>query len=113
MAQKQFDTRKRIAVYVSAEEYAAIEARAEGNASGYARKVLLASIQDVPKTPDVRAGEREPMPVESTATRDTRRIMDRLPLLGEQVKGSGRAKTCVHGKEKGYHCWQCGGLANV
>jgi hypothetical protein len=21
--------------------------------------------------------------------------------------------TCVHGKRKGFHCWQCGGLAKV
>jgi hypothetical protein len=24
-----------------------------------------------------------------------------------------KGKTCEHGKSRGYHCWQCGGLAKV
>jgi hypothetical protein len=31
------------------------------------------------------------------------------PIL-EQIK---KRKQCVHGKSKGYNCWQCGGLAKV
>lgn len=37
-----------------------------------------------------------------------------LPVVGEgdRVAKEGQ-KACAHGKAKGYHCWQCGGLANV
>ncbi len=34
---------------------------------------------------------------------------------GEEVLQRGRvtAKTCTHGVKKGWHCWQCGGLAKI
>ena len=46
---------------------------------------------------------------------------DETPLLSKErvdeilVKDPTRqkAKTCSHGKTKGFHCWQCGGLAKV
>jgi hypothetical protein len=34
----------------------------------------------------------------------------------EPKKSKGREKTkpvCAHGTEKGYNCWQCGGLAKI
>jgi len=31
-----------------------------------------------------------------------------------QEKASGKVvKTCIHGKDKGFNCWQCGGLAVI
>lgn len=32
---------------------------------------------------------------------------------GAAVRSSKPKKTCTHGTEKGYACWQCGGLAVV
>lgn len=40
-------------------------------------------------------------------------VLDRLPVVGEQHVAKPGAKTCKHGTQKGYRCWQCGGLANV
>ena len=122
MTQKQFDARKRITVYLSAEEYAAIEARANGSVSSYARKVLLGDekheanrVPDVQPSPAIRETSRR----ESVSDRDTsesaskKSVMDRLPSVGERHVARKGAKTCAHGTAQGYHCWQCGGKANV
>lgn len=132
MTHKQFETRKRITVYLSAEEYAAIETRANGSVSSYARKVLLANgkdeaspIPDVPQDAAIRAPERrKPMPATVAALRaeipelTVASELDRLPILGEsrsQAKriGAQQGKKCAHGVGKGYHCWQCRGLAII
>jgi hypothetical protein len=35
-------------------------------------------------------------------------------VVTEKVENAPKPKkTCKHGKEKGYHCWQCGGVAQV
>jgi hypothetical protein len=115
VTQKQFATRKRIAVYLNTEEYAAIEALAGGNVSNYARKVLLAGIQnganatqDVPRSGDLRPDARRDHVSPSAS------VLDRLPVVGERrAPAKSGAKACVHGVAKGYNCWQCGGLANV
>lgn len=112
MTHKQFDTRKRITVYLSAEEYAAIERRANGSVSSYARKVLLAEENEqATPIPDVRPDAairpnvgRKPVP--SSA-------LDRLPVMGERLPAKSAARTCKHGTAQGYRCWQCGGKANV
>lgn len=123
MTQKQFDARKRITVYLSAEEYAAIEARANGSVSSYARKVLLGDekheanrVPDVQPSPAIRETSRR----ESVSDRDTsesaskKSVMDRLPVVGQPVPApKANARTCKHGTAQGYRCWQCGGKADV
>lgn len=41
--------------------------------------------------------------------RKVREDVGREPVAGGVMPG----KTCVHGVQKGYHCWQCRGMANV
>lgn len=36
-----------------------------------------------------------------------------LPVLGEQHEAKSGKPVCEHGVEKGWRCWQCGGIANV
>ncbi len=120
---KQFDTRKQVTVYLSAEEYAAIEALASGNVSKYARKALLAGIQERPREPsaipDVQPelairtdGRRKSVPNRIVAS-----LREQIPELKTAnelpAKSAHTVKRCAHGEAKGYHCWKCGGLAQV
>lgn len=38
-----------------------------------------------------------------------------IPRVVEEVveRVAKKVKTCVHGKERGWNCWQCGGVARV
>jgi hypothetical protein len=62
------------------------------------------------RVPDMSGGGevRAPKGRKSTARKSG------LPLVGEgdRIAEEGQP-TCAHGRAKGYHCWQCGGLANV
>lgn len=35
------------------------------------------------------------------------------PEISEKTKSKREVKKCQHGTEKGYNCWQCGGIAKV
>ena len=117
---KQFDTRKQVTVYLSAEEYAAIEALASGNVSKYARKALLAGIQerrrepsaipDVQPEPAIRTdGRRKSVPNRIVAS-----LREQIPELKTANElPAKRTRVCAHGIDKGFHCWKCGGLAQV
>lgn len=39
--------------------------------------------------------------------------IDGLPVLGKGVERGVTERVCPHGTPRGYHCWQCGGLAEV
>jgi len=86
VTRKQFDTRKRITVYLSAEEYAAIEALASGNVSNYARKTLLAGNHEANTIPDVRPA--------TDVHDDVGRESHAVRLLASTV-----CSHCGHGKE--------------
>lgn len=66
---------------------------------------------------------RESMPERSATARLKRAIpglktASELPVLGESRSeakriGAQTGKKCKHGIAKGYHCWQCGGIARI
>lgn len=111
---KRFETRKQITVYLGAEEYAQIEALANGNVSSYARKVLLQSAlpreeKQLDRVPDVPASTAIPTPTrrESVPARPTaRELAVSIPgvsagfarcvcgdLQSKHVRGSGRCQS--------------------
>lgn len=50
------------------------------------------------------------VPVARRGANTTKPIARPLARVESAAKSS---KTCKHGTEKGYHCWQCGGLAVI
>lgn len=88
---KQFESRKAVTIYLDEADYKWVELQSGGNISGWCRERILAL--DKPKE------EKGPV-----AIKPTKKLVVEEPT---QKKG------CQHGKEKGYHCWQCGGLAQA
>lgn len=117
-----FADRKLVKVYFDADQYVQIEARAHGNVSAYLREL---AIQDLRNDAGIRVDERSAMSAGVAALREQipelttaaelpkRSVLDRLPVVGGQHVAKPGAKTCKHGTQKGYRCWQCGGLAHV
>ena len=75
--------------------------RGDGTASAYVRRVLFnTQTVHMKTTPGVRRSDEivdRPAPVIGPLTREAPKV----------VKG----KTCEHGVERGFRCWQCGGPA--
>ena len=62
----------------------------------------------------VVAALREKIPELTVAAELPARGLDGLPILGDKsVPTRTRVKTCVHGTERDWHCWQCGGKAKI
>ena len=61
-------------------------------------------VPDVPREAEVPASRRR---------KSVTRGIEGLPVVGEQPTGSEEGPKCRHGIGKGYHCWQCGGLAQT
>lgn len=107
---KKFADRKLVKVYLEEAEYKWIELQASGNISHWCREQMLADYSGAERPAQagsdlqaVRVGENPPpIPVEpSPSERAT------APNPSKKVK------VCAHGTEKGYNCWQCGGIAKV
>jgi hypothetical protein len=64
---------------------------------------------------DMAEQVENPVQIDPPKPRVRESRLPKLPLVGEHAKAAAKReiKTCEHGKSKGYHCWQCGGLAKV
>jgi len=82
------------------------KARGEGKTLvEWAREALVAELED-------NSGLPRPEPVRVARRRAS--AIERLPELAEApaVEADGQ-KRCKHGTPKGWHCWQCGGMAII
>jgi hypothetical protein len=131
-----FTERARLVVYIELEDLNRLTAVARGDGKTlveWAREVLLEAGQE---TTTVEVEVTRPMVVEKPLAHckieglsvpdadntDVRRsaevrVAERGAGVAERVEapvlaaGERAKKTCRHGVEKGYHCWQCRGIA--
>lgn len=100
--------RKAVTVYLSEAEYKWVELQADGNLSDWCREKVLAGKQTEELQDALVAEHRRNHPEFEPA----------FEAAGEMAKNVAKdirnlLKTCVHGRARGYNCWQCGGLAKV
>lgn len=106
----QFEQRKMVKVYLDEAEYKWVELQANGNISRWGRERLLAEMVSVPND-NREAVARAPLKaqIRSMGAESTSQVVaDPTPTAPTK-----KSKECAHGKGRGLHCWQCGGLAKV
>lgn len=103
---KQFESRKAVTIYLDEADYKWVELQSGGNVSGWCRERILAVAVIPPYTDfggtEAFYGSKEKDIVVPLAVKPAKKLVVEEPT---------QKKVCRHGKEKGYHCWQCGGLA--
>ena len=98
---KKHEGRKAITVYLSESEYKWVVLQAPGNVSQWVHD-LIAKQMVIHDHFDKLASD--------SPKEEVRASVEKVAALSKTKKP---VRTCTHGVEKGYHCWQCRGLANV
>jgi hypothetical protein len=108
---RKFERRKQVTFSVGEGEYKWIELQAGGNVSNWCREQLLGDYSGVESVPEVSsaAANIEMVPVEKATS--AAMIVDRTVKEVAVTEARRTKRICKHGKEQGYNCWQCGGLA--
>jgi hypothetical protein len=116
---RKFDKRKAVTIYVSEADWKWIRLQSgELSVSEWCGEVLLSKVRGQQGTEAILAEYEKNHPehaeIDRAALSMTKGVAEQLhAIIKEAVKPVKKVKTCAHGKEKGYHCWQCRGLANV
>lgn len=97
---KIFRDRARIVIYLDRQELDAVKEEAgDIPLSNWCRKKLFNGKNEDLRSADLPRSEEVPVPKQRGAGR-SERIRAPVP-------------SCEHGTEKGYRCWQCGGMAKI
>jgi hypothetical protein len=114
---KLFTERTRLVVYVEASDLTRLteKARSEGRTVvEWARETLLGELEtdsELPRPERVRVAERRANTVGVEEVHG--RGVSAAPVLADKPTKRAKGKYCKHGTQKGYRCWQCGGMAII
>ena len=126
---KIFSQRARVVVYLENESVDRMleKAREEGKTLvEWARETLLEQLadnSDVPRTRAVRVAGRRAHAAQrlsvaagtgnATSAEEPVCAAEDVPLVLGAEGHAQKRRTCKHGIEKGWRCWQCGGMAVI
>lgn len=111
MPARKFADCRLVKIYLELVEYDELLRRArmaETTLSDYARKILTNS--DMPGNSGIRVAGRG-----AVSERDSGGV-GALAVAGKSegaTEPSRKERACKHGVAKGWHCWQCGGMAVI
>jgi len=114
-----FEQRARLVVYVESGDADKMEKRARSEGKTlveWMRETLLgelATVEELSRPKPVRVARRRTMPNGDSGAAGLSDVAASAGKQGDATGSPCKRSVCKHGIARGWHCWQCGGMAII